>query len=212
MHILEHACTGCGDCVPNCYRAAISPAGEGKFAIDPAKCDQCAKLHEPFCARACRFSAVEGAFLKAGIMSRDHDPRPRIRVTNLQYFVGAMFFDGVDYYRERSGMPLIHATHAKAYVNPDLQIVIARGLDDFCWGCARKKDGPHLDGNVASDLVTEALTDLKPNQAVRYWDALRLCYEKLPPSIFREKTNIEEQYIKIYEAALGRLGPKAAKG
>ncbi len=200
MNIIKDKCTACGKCVNNCYRGAIRKDADGKYVVDPATCDDCTMLSEPFCARSCTDQAVDGGCLYAGVLSRDLDPRPRIRVSNLQYFVGAMGFEGVEYYRNR--MDLIRITHAKAYVNPNLEIVIARGLDDFCWGCPRKKEQEHMDANVESDVNTEALTGLKPNQAIRYWDALKMCKEKLSPEVFRTKTNIEEQYIKVYEAAL----------
>jgi len=45
-------CISCGACEPECPNEAIT-AGDDKYVIDAAKCDECASVDAPMCASAC---------------------------------------------------------------------------------------------------------------------------------------------------------------
>lgn len=52
--IVRDQCTSCSACESECPNQAISEAGDGVFAIDPAKCTECKDQAEsPRCAHVC---------------------------------------------------------------------------------------------------------------------------------------------------------------
>ena len=55
---ITEACSDCAACEPECPNEAITQ-GDGRYVIDPAKCDECASHGgEPRCLAVCTSDAI----------------------------------------------------------------------------------------------------------------------------------------------------------
>ena len=198
MLISSERCTGCGECLKDCYRKAIGRGVDDKVAIDPALCDECRDLFEPRCPRNCEYDAI-GHLGQDGIFEPViADSTARYRPQNLVYLIVAMHPQGFDFYTEMP-WPAILNLLSRFAANPQMQACISTHLDDFCKGCEAKYSAKHREGNGEQDKRVYAALEIEPWDVLPIRELLRRMVREYPVDKLREEMPLKECEYEWYD-------------
>ena len=142
MFIDTDLCNGCGKCVVECHRSAISGDGQGKYSINPGLCTGCKDVFDIECIRICETRAI--TYDKR--VHLEYDPTWRLRSEHLIWLIAVMGSEGSGaFWVGAAEWDAFRRLISAAYLDTELKVRLTKNFDDNCTGCPRKKDLDHVE-------------------------------------------------------------------
>lgn len=192
MHVNQQVCNGCGKCVAECHRRAISMDASDKCSIDRTLCNDCADVFDIECVRVCQLEAI---------VSDAGTPVPvdrtlRLRSEHLLFLMAVLGARGNGHFRNTREWNAFRQTISKAYLDPDLKVRLTKNFDDNCTGCRTKQACGHAEKMGELDDQCFDKLGIEPGTVLRLWDVVERAQERLSIPFLRMLGSLNDEVIK----------------
>jgi ferredoxin len=203
MLINKELCDGCGKCVAECHKAAISGGGDGKYVIDASKCSECDDIFDIECVRICE----PGAIVRDNGDTVDFDRTWRLRTEHLIWLIAVMGSrDNVLFPVGSREWNAFRRLVSAAFLDPDVKVRLTKNFDDNCIGCASKQVLDHVYKCGRDDENCFEKLGVEPGVIMRLWDVVQLVEDKLSIPFIKKLGTIPD---KVLECFLRYIDPDA---